>query len=488
MSATLSFVSAETAIADAEALVVVGRKSGLTSAPLAALLAEEQTQVLSRILEDLKPGDDGKAASSWTAGDSTSRFIVVLLPEHCSRHNTPTRSYSIAALLKKQMPRSGAVGVILALDEPDHALAASCAVARSLPLYSRKTGDDDEEGDRTVRVACVGPDGTLAPDPRIAAVSEAVRLAARLVDTPPSTLNTDVFVDEARAVASEVGAEIEVIRGAQLQERGFGGLWGVGRAAVQPPALVILSCGPEDAERTLAWVGKGIVYDTGGLSIKSKTGMPGMKGDMGGAAAVLSAFQVAASGDCKDRLYALLCLAENSVGPESIRPDDILEMYSGKTVEVNNTDAEGRLVLADGVAYAVRHLDPDVIVDLATLTGAQGVSTGQRHAGIVCNDEDLEKHAIATGKRCGDLVHPLPYCPEFFRKEFRSEVADMKNSVKSRSNAQASCAAQFVAEHLLDYEGAWLHVDLAGPSSCDERGTGFGVSLLLALFAMGATD
>ncbi|MCA9515361.1 MAG: leucyl aminopeptidase family protein, partial [Myxococcales bacterium] len=225
----------------------------------------------------------------------------------------------------------------------------------------------------------------------------------------------------------------------------------------------------------------GIVYDTGGLSLKGKADMPGMKGDMGGAAAVLEAFRAAALLGSKARLDALLCLAENAVGPRSVRPDDVLTMYSGRRVEVNNTDAEGRLVLADGVAYAVKHLAPEVIVDLATLTGAQLIATGRKHAAIVCNDDDLEARAVAAGKASGDLVHPLPYVPEFFREEFKSRVADLKNSVKDRMNAQSSCAAQFIAEHLGDYAGKWLHVDIAGPSTAKERGTGFGVALLLDL-------
>ncbi|MFT7582508.1 MAG: putative aminopeptidase NPEPL1, partial [Myxococcota bacterium] len=198
--------------------------------------------------------------------------------------------------------------------------------------------------------------------------------------------------------------------------------------------------------------------------------------------AVLGAFQAACETNHPSQIDALLCLAENSVGPEATRPDDVLTMYSGKTVEINNTDAEGRLVLADGVAYASKHLDPDVIVDLATLTGAQLVATGKRHAAIVCNDDALEAAAIAAGKQSGDLVHPLPFAPEFFRAEFKSKVADMKNSVKDRMNGQSSCAAQFVAEHLAGYTGPWLHVDLAGPSDAGERGTGYGVALLLELF------
>ncbi len=216
---------------------------------------------------------------------------------------------------------------------------------------------------------------------------------------------------------------------------------------------MVLSHTPADAKRSVAWVGKGIVYDTGGLSLKGKTDMPGMKRDMGGAACVLAAFEAAVRGGFPDALHAVLCLAENAIGPEAVRNDDVLTLYSGKTVEVNNTDAEGRVVLADGIAYAVKHLSPEIIVDLATLTGAQLVATGKRHAAIVCNDEALEARCVAAGRHSGDLVHPLPYAPEFFRSEFKSDVADLKNSVKDRMNAQSSCAAQFIAEHLGDFAG-----------------------------------
>ena len=156
-------------------------------------------------------------------------------------------------------------------------------------------------------------------------------------------------------------------------------------------------------------------------------------------------------------------------------------MYSGRTVEINNTDAEGRLVLADGLAWVASERDPDHIIDMATLTGAQGVATGKLHAALYSSTESLELAAIAAGQRCGDLVHPLPYAPELFRKEFRSTVADMRNSVKDRSNAQASCAGQFLRNHLTDYKGGWLHVDIAGPAVSAGRGTGFGVGLLLSL-------
>ncbi len=339
--------------------------------------------------------------------------------------------------------------------------------------------------DRTVHVAFVAPAGGEVPAEVLGAVERAaagIRLACRLVEMPTAELHTDAFVEEARTVAAQVGASATVIRGTDLRDAGFGGLWGIGKAATHPPALVVLSHTPADANRSVVWIGKGIVYDTGGLSLKGKTDMPGMKRDMGGAACVLAAFEAAVRGGFPDTLHAVLCLAENAVGPESVRNDDILTMYSGKTIEVNNTDAEGRVVLADGVAYAVKHLAPSVIVDLATLTGAQLVATGKRHAAIVCSDEALETQCIAAGRHSGDLVHPLPYAPEFFRSEFKSDVADLKNSVKDRMNAQSSCAAQFIAEQLGDFTGPWLHVDIAGPAESENRATGYGVALLLSLF------
>ena len=203
-----------------------------------------------------------------------------------------------------------------------------------------------------------------------------------------------------------------------------------------------------------------------------------MKSDMGGAAAALGAFRVLARTGCAHRLSLVLCLAENAIGPNAYKPDDVLEMHSGKTVEINNTDAEGRLLLADGVSYAARILGADTIFDAATLTGAQLVATGVNHAAIVASDEDLETRFVHAGRTTGDLVHPLPFAPEFYRSEFESPIADMRNSVKNRDNAQPSCAAQFVFNHLEGTDVRWCHVDLAGPAFRGDRGTGFGVALL----------
>ncbi|XP_026316541.1 probable aminopeptidase NPEPL1 isoform X2 [Hyposmocoma kahamanoa] len=211
--------------------------------------------------------------------------------------------------------------------------------------------------------------------------------------------------------------------------------------------------------------------------------MVGMKGDCAGAAGVLAAFGVMVRARPTLNLHAVLCLAENAVGPKATRPDDIHKLYSGRTVEINNTDAEGRLVLSDGVVYAHRDLKADTIVDMATLTGAQAVATGKYHAAIVSNTSRLEALCTVAGLRSGDLVHPLPYTPELHFSEFSSSVADMTNSVADRNNAQPSCAGLFILAHLgFDFPGSWLHIDMAAPAGVGDRATGYGVALLPVLF------
>ena len=203
-----------------------------------------------------------------------------------------------------------------------------------------------------------------------------------------------------------------------------------------------------------------------------------MKADMGGAAAVLGAFRALVEAGCQHRLTALLCMAENAIGPEAYKLDDVLTFHSGKTVEINNTDAEGRLALGDGVSYAARVLKADVILDAATLTGAQLIATGKKHAAVVTNDETLEELLVDAGRASGDLTHPLPFAPEFYKRELKSTIADMRNSVADRMNAQSSCAAQFIYWHVEDTDVRWGHIDMAGPAFIDRRATGYGVALL----------
>jgi len=227
----------------------------------------------------------------------------------------------------------------------------------------------------------------------------------------------------------------------------------------------------------------GVVYDCGGLSLKPKTGMPGMKHDMNGSAGVLAGFKAAVKLKIPKKITLVLGIAENAIGPTALRNDDILKMHSGKTVEINNTDAEGRLILGDCVSHASKYISNlDVILDMATLTGAQLVCTGKKHAGILANTEEIEQRIVKSGLSSGDLVYPMVYAPELLQSEFASKVADMKNSVKDRGNAQSSCAGHFIEAHLdAEYEGDWVHIDMAGPGTKNERATGYGVALVLGL-------
>ncbi len=426
-------------------------------------------------------GDTGASTSTYLG---RTRLVLAVLPEAGSRHLSPARAWATTGLVKPANSRSSSS--VLILGPPASAQGQVVAAARAFPLYSRK--DEARTGRRRVSLACLDTtDGSFHDLTRLSALAEAVREAARLVDRPTSELNVSAFVKEATDWVASVGdarLTVEVHQGqVALEAQGLGGIWGVGKAATDPPALVCLSWTPEGADQRIALVGKGVVYDTGGLSLKGKDHMPGMKGDMGGAAATFAAMQaLVAQGYDKAVLHCVLCLAENAVGPESVRPDDILKMHSGKTVEVNNTDAEGRLCLADGVSWAAGR-GADIVIDAATLTGAALVTSGRVVAAIYTPDEDLERALVQAGHTSGDNVFPLLYAPQLHAQQFKSQVADLRNSAKDRANAQSSTAAWFIEQHLpADSQARWAHVDIAGPGwDSHNRGTGFGAALLTQL-------
>jgi probable aminopeptidase NPEPL1 len=448
---------------------------------------------------------------------------IGLLPDAVSRNNHPWSVHTVTEIVANKIKCNSKSdnGVtnhrIIIIGDSQHTAKQSMgalvsAIAKAFPVYSRKTRKNNNNNNNDQQQCVVhvsfadlssGDDGAMelveVDATNCTAICEGVRLAGWLVDQTPEELTTTAYAQICQHVmATELKDQIVTyteIVGSELESRGYGGLWAVGKAAVCPPRLVIMEYQPPNGQNTpeelekstktetIALVGKGIVYDTGGLAIKSREGMCGMKMDMGGSAGFLGAFYAAVKMRIPKRITLLLCLAENAVGPDAFRNDDILTLYSGKTVEINNTDAEGRLVLGDGVAHATKHVDGlDLVIDMATLTGAQLIATGKKHASILANSVELEQRAIQAGLRSGDLTFPLLYAPDLLRKEFDSKVADMKNSVKDRMNAQASCAGHFIESHIDEgYSGGWLHVDMSGPAAKDERGTGYGVGLVLAL-------
>lgn len=264
---------------------------------------------------------------------------IAALPLKASRYNTTSRAHAITRLVKSHVLNVNEESIVLVC-ERENIFASACAVARAFPLYSRKTSGGSgikspnaEGGDAgahrsmvNVEFVVIDKDGCIEEQPLseeelkcLRESERAIRYAARIVDTPCNEMNVDHFIENISQLAKELTLTPQIIRGEELKERGFGGIYGVGCAAAVPPALVVLSHEPKGAQETIALVGKGIVYDTGGLSIKGKTAMPGMKRDCGGAAAILGAFYAAVKCGFKDNLHAVFCLAENSVGPNATR-------------------------------------------------------------------------------------------------------------------------------------------------------------------------
>jgi leucyl aminopeptidase len=313
-------------------------------------------------------------------------------------------------------------------------------------------------------------------------ISDAVALVKDLVNTPGSDLYPESFADIVSALAGDRGLEVEVWDEEALATDGFGGILGVGQGSVRGPRLVKLSYTPDGAERHLALVGKGITFDSGGLSLKPMTGMVGMKYDMTGAATVFAATIAAASLQLPVRLTAWLCLAENLPSGSAMRPNDVLTTRSGRTVEVLNTDAEGRLVLADGLAAASEE-QPDAVVDIATLTGAAAVALGNRYAGVM-GEERIVDALVAAAHKTGELVWPMPL-PEDLRATLNSDVADIANANPGVAAGGMLLAAEFLREFVgqrdegsdraSDSDGRipWAHLDIAGPAKGPSSPFGF---------------
>lgn len=369
----------------------------------------------------LNPGQDDGSTFDLFLDDR--KIILAVLPIGSSRHNSPARPHAVSSIVKSNKG-SGDLTVLLIPSNPGHILAQALAVSRQFPVFSLKSKIPVVVAVNVVIHCDQSPDNEeLLKD--IEAEADSIRLTQRLVDTPTNILNVSTYVEEVKVIASSLGCGLDIIQGKDLETKGFGGIWGVGKAASHLPALVILSHVPSgsDDNKSVCLVGKGIVYDTGGLSLKIPPGMAGMKVDMAGSAAVLGAFAALVKRNVNQRLHAFLCLAENSVSSDATRPDDVHTFLSGKTAEINNTDAEGRLVLADGCYYATSSFNPSHLIDIATLTGAQGIATGKHHAAIFCNDDSFELLAMSAGKYTGDLTFPIVYCPEFHRHEYKSQVS-----------------------------------------------------------------
>lgn len=295
---------------------------------------------------------------------------------------------------------------------------------------------------------------------RAATLADSVTLVRDLVNTPPSDLWPARFAEIAEEIGGKNGLSVEVLDEIELKENGYGGIVGVGQGSSRPPRLARVAYSHPQATKTVAFVGKGITFDSGGLSLKPSASMDWMKSDMGGAAAVLGALLAVSRLGLHVNAVGYLCLAENMPSGTAQRPSDVLHTYSGKTVEVLDTDAEGRLVLIDGIARAAQD-SPDLIVDVATLTGAQIVALGWRTAAVMSNDDGLRSSVVELAGAQGESVWGMPL-PAELRKGLDSPVADIANLHPERWGGMLA-AGIFLREFVP--EGVdWAHIDMAGPA------------------------
>ncbi|MFD9339253.1 leucyl aminopeptidase [Streptomyces sp. NPDC060028] len=325
---------------------------------------------------------------------------------------------------------------------------------------------------------------------RATVVATEVNIARDLINTPPNDLTPEAFAAVASATAKENGIKVQVLDEKALVKGGYGGIMGVGKGSENPPRLVKLSYTHAKAEKTLAFVGKGITYDSGGISLKPAGHNETMKCDMSGAAAVFAAVVAAAKLGLQVNVTGWLALAENMPSGSATKPGDVLRMYSGKTVEVLNTDAEGRLVLGDALTRASEE-NPDAIVDVATLTGAMVLALGDRTFGIMANDDAFRTTIHEIAEEVGEASWPMPL-PEDLRKSMDSPTADIANmGVRMGGGLVAGLFLQeFVGEGI-----TWAHLDIAGPAFHEgapygytpKGGTGSAVRTLVRLAERTAT-
>jgi leucyl aminopeptidase len=368
---------------------------------------------------------------------------------------------AVRALLAGRRARgTGDMRIALALPARDAAEIGAVALGGLLGGYAfrRYRTEPAPSADLTVLAHASG----AAPAAQRAQVlADAVSLVRDLVNTGPSDLVPAMFAARAEQVAADGGLAITILDEQALAEGGYGGILGVGQGSVNPPRLVRLEHAPEGAARSLVLAGKGITFDSGGLSLKPAKSMESMKSDMSGAAAVLGAMQAIAALALPVRVVGYLSIAENMPSGTAQRPSDVLTMFGGTTVEVTNTDAEGRLVLADVLAASAAD-SPDVLIDVATLTGAQLVALGPLVGGVMANDDGLRDAVVDAGRRAGEAMWPMPL-PAELAKGLESPVADLVNLPADSRGGGMLIGGLFLQEFVPDGV-RWAHLDIAGPA------------------------
>jgi leucyl aminopeptidase len=393
------------------------------------------------------------------------------------------------ALVAKEAGRLEATSIAWALppSDDDGATAEALVTGTILGAYRfdrfKGTNPDDPPAPEVEALTLLGPASVAAAAETARVYAEAQNRARDLQSLPANVATPSYLGRRARSIASAHEAvSAEVLGGEQIAEKGMGGLAAVSQGSAEEPKLIVLRYAGGGPGPTLGLVGKGVTFDTGGISLKAGAGMHEMKYDMSGAAAVLEAVAAIAELGLAVDVLAVVPATENMPSGSAIKPGDVITQYNGVTVEVNNTDAEGRLILADALAYAVE-LGAERVVDLATLTGAVTIALGSTYAAVIANDDELAAAVARAGEESGELTWRLPLHPEF-KALMKGTVADLSN-LASKRKAGTITAASFLEEFV--GETPWAHVDIAGTAwdvgreYTGKEASGFGVRLLVEL-------
>ncbi|KQN05925.1 MULTISPECIES: leucyl aminopeptidase [Sphingomonas] len=481
----MQIVFAPTVPANAPILAVPVAKDGLAQIKWSAIGGDGEAVATSAATAARFAGEAGAVVELFVPVDGAVRQVLLVGVGAGEIADWEKAGGAITARLLT----SGATSVIADLSAgatptpkaAAHFAAAAAQRAWRYDTYRTKLAEKSKPTLTEITIAGA-PEGTDAAWAEQAAVTSGLDLTRWLVTSPPNVVYPESFVEKVTKDVEGLGLEITVLDEAQMTELGMGSLLGVSQGSRREARILALKWSGAGADApTLAFVGKGVTFDSGGISIKPGAGMEDMKWDMGGAGAVAGAMKALASRKAKANVVGVMGLVENMPDGAALRPSDVITSMSGQTIEVLNTDAEGRLVLCDCVTWVQQAHKPTTIVDLATLTGAMIVALGTENGGIFANDDALADQLIAAGKTTGDTLWRFPLSPAY-DKLIDSPIADMKN-VGPRG-AGSITAAQFI-KRFVDEGVKWAHLDIAGMVWSDKPGTnhdkgatGYGVRLL----------
>ena len=454
--------------------------------PGVAALGGDSAAVEAALKRNRFDGDAGSAVEHLLGGGQPRRLLVVgtggaVTPAEAAEKLGGT---AVARLLL-----SGESHAVIDLTGMDYDADAAARVALAAALrgfrydrYKTRLKDKQKPTLKQVTVVGGGDGAKKAWDARYAAVYEGVLLTRELVTEPANIIYPQSFVERVLASIDGLGLEVEVLDGAAMAKLGMGALLGVAQGSVREPRLLVLRWnGGAKGTPPVAFLGKGVTFDTGGISIKPAANMEAMKWDMGGAGAVAGAMKALALRKARANVIGVCGLVENMPDGNAQRPGDVVTTMSGQTAEVINTDAEGRLVLCDVMTWTQKVAKPKVMIDLATLTGAMVVSLGHEYAGLFANDDELADKLLAAGAKSTDQLWRMPL-GEAYDRLIDSHIADMKN-VGPREGGSIT-AAQFL-QRFVDDGVKWAHLDIAGMAwsdrakpTHDKGATGYGVRLL----------